>query len=104
MAGQLIRRGKNVWLVRIFLGRDPETGKREYENKTVHGNRKDAEGEATKILRDRDTGKLTVGAEKLSIAALLDGVLTDYRLQGRKSTDWAEMIIEKNLKPVICQN
>jgi integrase len=85
-------------VVRAFLGRD-EDGTRRYESKTIHGNKKDAEGELTKILRARDTGKLTVLGQKLTISVLLESVLADYRLQGRKSTDWAELIITKNLTP-----
>jgi hypothetical protein len=41
MAGQIIKRGDNTWLVRIFTGRDAQ-GKRRYLNKTVRGNKKDA--------------------------------------------------------------
>ena len=43
MAGQLLWRGDRTWMVRIFLGRDPLTGKRKYHNKTVHGSRRDAQ-------------------------------------------------------------
>jgi integrase len=42
MAGQIIKRGEKTWLVRIFTGRD-EQGKRHYLNKTIKGNKKDAE-------------------------------------------------------------
>lgn len=52
MAGQVVNRWKNVWLVRIFLGRDPRTRKREYENRTVHGVKKDAERVLTDMLRE----------------------------------------------------
>lgn len=54
--GQIIARGENTWLVRIFLGRDPETGKRNYHNHTVRGTRKDAQRYLTAKLRDRDVG------------------------------------------------
>jgi hypothetical protein len=36
-AGQLISRGPRTWLVRVSLGRDPETGTRKYHNKTIRG-------------------------------------------------------------------
>jgi integrase len=42
MAGQIIKRGDKVWLVRIFMGRDA-TGKRRYLNKTIKGTKKDAD-------------------------------------------------------------
>ena len=32
MAGQIIERGKNIYLVRMFMGRD-DNGKRVYHNK-----------------------------------------------------------------------
>ena len=62
MPGKVIPRGKDVWPVRAYLGTDPDSGEREYHNKTVHGNKKDSESELTRLLRDRDTAKLTVGA------------------------------------------
>jgi hypothetical protein len=35
--GQIIRRGPSAWLVRIYAGRDPETRKRKYIGKSIHG-------------------------------------------------------------------
>ena len=58
MRGQIIKRGEGSWCVRIFLGRDAETGKRKYYNHTVHGNKKAAEAWLTAALRERDTGHL----------------------------------------------
>ncbi|MBI3680714.1 MAG: hypothetical protein HY235_09985 [Acidobacteria bacterium] len=55
MPGQIINRGKNTWLVRVFLGRD-EQGKRQYLDKTVHGIKRDAEAEAAKAVTQRDHG------------------------------------------------
>ena len=55
MAGQIIKRGDNTWLVRIFTGRN-EKGKRCYVNKTTHGTKKDAEKYLTARLRDKDLG------------------------------------------------
>jgi hypothetical protein len=42
MAGQIINRGKNTWLVRVFMETDGQ-GKRKYHNHTAHGTKKDAE-------------------------------------------------------------
>lgn len=55
MAGQIISRGKNVWLVRIYVGRD-EAGKRIYLNKTIHGPRKAAQAWLNQRLTERDAG------------------------------------------------
>ena len=56
MTGQLIQRGPKTWLVRTFLGRDPDTGKRRYHNKTIHGTKKDAQRYLNAALRDKDLG------------------------------------------------
>ncbi len=38
----IVKRGKDTWLVRIFLGRD-ENGKTKFFNETVKGKKNDAE-------------------------------------------------------------
>jgi integrase len=55
MAGQIIQRGVDRWLVRVALGRDA-SGKRIHHNRTVRGTRKDARRYLNKILREIDTG------------------------------------------------
>lgn len=35
--GQIVRRGSSTWLVRIYVGRNPETRKRRYIGKFIHG-------------------------------------------------------------------
>jgi len=55
MAGQIIPRGKNVWLVRLYLGRDQQ-GKRLYLNQTIHGPRKAAQAWLNQRLTERDAG------------------------------------------------
>ncbi len=42
-AGQIIPRGERTWLVRVFMGRDSDSGKRNYVNKTIHGTLRDAQ-------------------------------------------------------------
>ena len=41
--GQIIRRGTNSWLVRVYLGRDPQSGTRKYHNQTIHGPLREAQ-------------------------------------------------------------
>lgn len=55
MRGQIVKRGENVWYVRIFLGRDGR-GKRKYFNKTIHGTKKDAQKFLTAKTREKDLG------------------------------------------------
>lgn len=54
--GQIIERGKNRWLVRVALGRDPQSGKRRYHNETIHGTKRDAQKHRTQVLRELDLG------------------------------------------------
>jgi hypothetical protein len=42
-AGQIIPRGERTWLVRVFMGRDPQSGKLKYVNKIVQGTLRDAQ-------------------------------------------------------------
>ncbi len=70
MAGQVIKRGANNWLVRIFTGRDTK-GKRCYYNKTVRGTKREAEKYLTAALRDKDLG-IFVEPAALSVEAYLE--------------------------------
>jgi integrase len=55
MAGQIIKRGDDTWLVRIFRGREAN-GKRQYLNTTIKGKKKDAETYLSKTLAAISTG------------------------------------------------
>jgi integrase len=69
--GQVIPRGPDAHLVRIFLHRDPATGKRVYHNKTFHGSVADAEKLCTQILAEVDKGDF-FRPSVMSLNALLD--------------------------------
>ena len=97
MAGQLIRRGDRKWLVRIYMGADPQTGKRQYFNHMVNGNKKDAEAYLNGSLRDKDLG-VFAAPSKIMMSELFDDLLRDYRTNN-KSAGWAEMTVEKHLRP-----
>lgn len=53
--GQIIERGKNKYLVRVYMGTDAK-GKRKYHSKTINSGKKDAQAYLTKVLRERDLG------------------------------------------------
>ena len=57
-AGQLISRGPRTWLVRVPLGRDPESGTRKYHNITIHGGLREAQSYLNRKLQERDIGRL----------------------------------------------
>ena len=100
MAAQLIRRGARIWLVRAYLGTDPQTGKREYLNKTVHGSKKDAETVLNQTLSVRGRGEIAAGASRATVDALLSSLLLDYEING-KDLAWAKVVVNKHLKPTL---
>jgi integrase len=93
----MIPRGERTWLVRIYTGRDPQTGKRTYANHTVHGTKKDAQQYLNGVLRERDLGTFA-GVNTVRVGALLDDLLRDYRVNG-KSINWVEDVVRVHLRP-----
>ena len=53
--GQILEKGKEKWLVRIFRGRDTN-GKKQYSSKVVKGKKSDAQKYLTKKLNELDSG------------------------------------------------
>jgi len=54
--GQVLERGPNRWLVRIFIGYKPN-GANDYFNKTIRGTKKDAEKWLRGALARQDRGE-----------------------------------------------
>src|SRR5260221_3110335 len=101
MAGQIIKRGDKTWLVRFFMGRDG-AGKRRYANKTIRGNKKDAENYLVATLTSIGTGTF-VEPVKLTIDEYLDKWLaTAARVRVRERTfdDYSEKL-KRYVRPVI---
>ena len=73
--GQIIARGQSTWLVRIYQGRDPQTGTRKYLNQTIHGQLREAQRFLNLKLQHRDkTGSPRAAA--ISLNQFLDQWLT----------------------------
>src|SRR5215470_10064728 len=69
--GQIIARGDRRWLIRVYLGRDHETKKRNYHNRTIHGSMRETQEYLTRKLRKRDLGRDLEGA-KITLNDYLD--------------------------------
>jgi len=54
--GQIIARGDHRWLIRVYLGRDQETNKRKYHNRTIHGPLREAQAYLPRRLRETRLG------------------------------------------------
>jgi integrase len=103
MRGNITRRGKESWRLKYEIAdRDPTTGKRQTRFLTVHGKRRDAEGELTRILRDLDKG-IHVEPSKLTVTEYLERWLTDqakHRVSAKTFERYDE-IVRKHLSPAL---
>src|SRR5437899_8414637 len=99
MAGQIIKRGDKTWIVRIFMGRDGN-GKRRYMNKTIRGNKKDADKYLSKTQTQISSGTF-VELSPLTIDEYLDKWLDAAarpRLSERTFADYAE-VLKRYVRP-----
>lgn len=101
MAGQIIKRGDNTWLVRIFTGRDAN-GKRSYANKTIKGKKKDAETYLSKTQTAISTGTY-VERSPLTVDEYLDRWLRTAakpRLRAHTFVHYSELLT-RYVRPAI---
>jgi integrase len=101
MAGQIIKRGDKTWVVRIFTGRDSK-GKRNYLNKTIKGNKKDAETYLNKTMTEISSGTF-VEASPLTIDSYLEKWLTTAARPRLRDNTYREYggLIDRYIKPVL---
>lgn len=101
MAGQIIKRGDKTWLVRIFTGRD-DNGKRHYLNKTIRGNKKDAEAYLSKTTTDISTGAFVEPSPMVLGEYLEKWLATIAKHRVRERTyDSYKWLLEKYVRPVL---
>jgi len=77
------------WRMRVYVGRDPETGKRKYVTKTFD-RKKDADAEATRLERQKDLGVMVVPSKEplgRYLARWLDDVMRG-RVRARTWSDY----------------
>lgn len=78
--GQIQNRGLDAksgldrWLVRVYLGTHPGTGKRQYSSKTVVGRKRDAEKALTEMLHEVDSGAFVEPA-KVTVQSYFEGYM-----------------------------
>jgi integrase len=101
-AGQIIPRGERTWLVRVFMGRDSESGKRKYVNKTIHGTLRDAQAYLSRSQRDRDLG-VFFEPSRMSLDGYLDKWLETAakpKLRAKTHRDY-EALLRRYVRPVL---
>jgi hypothetical protein len=87
--GQIIARGERRWLIRFYLGRDHQTKKRKYHNRTIHGSMREAQAYLIRKLRERDLGRDLEGA-KITLNEYLDR--------------WLEIAVKPQVREKTCQD
>lgn len=99
--GQIIARTANTWLLRVYQGRDPATGKRRYLNRTVRGERSSAEAELARLIsqvppRPRSNAILDEYLDWWLYAAV------DSRLRAKTAQDY-RTLLERYVRPDLGQ-
>ena len=95
-------RGPRTWLVRVSLGRDPETGTRKYHNKTICGSFRGAQSYLSAKLQERDIGRLPRAAS-IRLDQYLDQWLATAakpRLRPKSYTDY-EALLRLHIRPTL---
>jgi integrase len=59
MKGQVIKKGDRKWLVKVFLGRDPQ-GKKKYFSKQINGIKRDADNYLNRTLTELSQGTFVI--------------------------------------------
>jgi integrase len=99
--GQIVGRGRRRWLVRVFLGRDRETRKRRYHNRTIHGPVRNAQHYLNRVLRERDLGRRVEGIA-ITLNEYLDRFETaaKSRLREKSYRDYRSLL-RRYIRPIL---
>lgn len=97
MRGQIVERGPDKFLVRVYLGRDAK-GKRRYTSKMVHGSRKDAERERTRLLHAADAELVVVRSDE-TLEGFVRRWLETKRSISARTREGYEEIIDNRIAP-----
>lgn len=93
-SGQVISRGERKWLVKLYLGTHPDTGRRIYRSHTVHGSKKAADRKLRDLLTERDLGTL-YEPSRIPLSEYLDRWLeesADGRVRPRTAQDYRRFL------------
>jgi integrase len=74
----ITQRGKNTFLIRVYVGRDPITKKRIEVNETVHGTQVDAQKREA-ILKGKQYSGHLMNSSRMTVNELLDLYLDSSR-------------------------
>jgi integrase len=92
--GQIIRRGPSTWLVRIYVGRDPETRRRRYIGKFIHGGLRCAQAHLNRMLAERDLGR-NIRSSRQTVGQYLDhwlNICARPQLRAKSFCDYSNLL------------
>ena len=98
--GQIIPRGDHRWMVRIFLGLDPETRRRRYLSRTLRGSFRSAQHYLNARLAECDQGRELAG-EDLTLNQYLDRWLelaAQPKLRAKSYCDY-QALVGRHIRP-----
>lgn len=91
-----------IWQVRVYLGKDPRTGKRLFHTETVHGTKHDAEEKRAKIYLDRRGGEFVPKTNTTLDQYLIEWQETVAKQKlGERTFDRYRYYIKQYISPVI---
>lgn len=96
-SGSIQQLGKNRWRVRVSGGNDPVTGKRIRLSKVVHGTKKDAIAERTRM--QLEVGDVTSATKDMTLAQYLDEVYLPWKKNRVRETTYerVERVVRKHI-------
>jgi integrase len=101
MRGSLRQRSKGSWSLKVYFGRDPETGRGTYKYETVRGTKRDAEARLAQLIHAVETGSELV-AKRLTVAEYLERWLESREKKVKRSTvEGYRLLIRAHIVPVI---
>jgi integrase len=93
-ASQIIRRGSSTWLVRIYVVRDPETRRRKYIGRFIHGGLRAALAHLNRMLAERDLSR-NIRSSRQTVDQYLDhwlDICASPRLRAKSFHDYSTLL------------
>lgn len=101
MRGSLRQRSKGSWSLKVYLGRDPLTGKGLFKYETVKGTKRDAETRLAALIHGIETGT-ELNARRLTVADYLEEWLTSREKKIKRTTvEGYRLLARAHINPVI---
>lgn len=100
--GQIVSRGRERWLVRVYLGRDQETGQRRYASSTVRGSLRAAQSALHQKIGERNQGR-ELADSGLTLNDYLDRWLelsVRPRLRAKTLKDYCGLL-DRSIRPAL---